>query len=146
MTRAHSIAMHDQLVKQAETVGLTYNVGSAVLTNTFDAHRLIHWAGTQGKMEEMTERLFKAYFTESRHIGDHPTLGALAGEAGLDQEEASGILGGDAYSTEVREDEQEARSIGVNSVPFFVINRKYAVSGAQPANVILNALNKAWND
>ncbi len=97
-------------------------------------------------MHEMAERLFKAYFTDSRHIGDHETLVALASEIGLDPNEAAGMLAGDKYTKEVRADEQEARRLGIRGVPFFVINRKYAVSGAQPSEVFLDALQKAWNE
>ncbi len=116
------------------------------MTNTFDAHRLSHFADRYGKMGEMTERLLKAYFTESKHIGDHETLASLAAEVGLDKSEAAKMLAGDDYSKEVRADEQEAGKLGIRGVPFFVINRKYAISGAQSSEVFLEALQKAWDE
>jgi predicted DsbA family dithiol-disulfide isomerase len=139
-------ATNDNIVEQAQALGLTYHFDTMILTNTFDAHRLTHFADRYGKMNEMAERLFKAYFTDSLHIGDHEALASLAAEVGLDQEEAAQMLAGHDYTKEVRDDEQEAGRLGVRGVPFFVINRKYAISGAQPSEVFLEALQKAWDE
>lgn len=138
--------MNANVGKQAQGVGLTYNFDTMIPTNTFDAHRLMHFAKSKGKLVEMTERLFRAYFTEGKNIGDHDTLVGLAEEIGLDKNEASGILSSDTYTSDVRSDEQEAQSLGIQGVPFFVINRKYAVSGAQPTEIFLNALTKAQSE
>ncbi|MBB2482493.1 DsbA family oxidoreductase [Bacillus sp. APMAM] len=135
--------MNANVAQRAAEVGLTYHFDTMKPTNTFDAHRLTHFAAQHGKMTEMAERLFKAYFTESKHIGEHETLTALAAEVGLNPEKAREMLNSDEFSYEVRTDEQEAGSLGIQGVPFFVINRKYAVSGAQPIGVFLNALQKA---
>lgn len=146
MSRERAIAMNDDVTGQAGALGLMYHLDTLILTNTFDAHRLTHFASRHGKMHEMAERLFQAYFTDSKHIGDHETLAALAAEVGLDENEAAKMLAGDEYSKEVRADEQEGASIGIRGVPFFVINRKYAISGAQPSEVFLEALQKAWDE
>jgi predicted DsbA family dithiol-disulfide isomerase len=145
-TREQAKAMNENVGAQAKDIGLTYHFDTMVVTNTFDAHRLSHFAARHGKMGELTERLLKAYFTESKHIGDHATLAALAGEAGLDQNEAAAMLAGDEFTNDVRADQQEAIRLGVRGVPFFVINRKYAISGAQPSEVFLEALQKAWEE
>jgi predicted DsbA family dithiol-disulfide isomerase len=146
MSREKAKAMNDDLTGQATAVGLTYHFDTMILTNTFDAHRLAHFAAGAGKMHEMTERLLKAYFTESKHIGDHETLANLAAEVGLNKDEAAQILAGEGFTSEVRADEQKAVSLGIRGVPFFVIDSKYAVSGAQPTEVFLEALQKAWSD
>lgn len=138
--------MNANVVAQAESVGLTYHMDTIVLTNTFDAHRLAHFADTRGKMHEMTERLLKAYFTDSLHLGDHAVLASLAEEVGLDKAEAERILAGDTYASEVRADEQEGAELGITGVPFFVIDRKYGISGAQPLEVFVQALEKAYGE
>ncbi|XEC92928.1 DsbA family oxidoreductase [Paenibacillus tarimensis] len=144
ISRERAIAMHEGVTEQAQAVGLTYRFDTAIPTNTFDAHRLMHYADQHGKMREMTERLLKAYFTESKHIGDHETLAGLAAEVGLDKNGASNMLAGNDCSEEVRADEQEAGKLGIRGVPHFVINRKYAITGAQPSEVFLQALQRAW--
>jgi predicted DsbA family dithiol-disulfide isomerase len=146
MTLERAKAMNEDVAGQAQSVGLTFNFDTMILTNTFDAHRLAHFAARYGKMHEMTGSLLKAYFTDSKHIGDHEVLAVLAAEVGLDKAEAAKILAGDEYTKEVRADEQEAGRLGVRGVPFFVINRKFAISGAQPSEVFLEALQKAWDE
>ncbi|MDB5085643.1 MAG: hypothetical protein JWN30_2529 [Bacilli bacterium] len=135
--------MNDQMTERAQTVGLTYHFDTLKPTNTFDAHRLTQLASKHGKMYEMAERLFKAYFTESKHLGDHETLVDLAAEVGLPKEEVLQMLTSTEYTDSVRLDEQEAQSLSIQGVPFFVIDRKYAVSGAQPVEVFLDALQQA---
>ncbi|MCR8634764.1 DsbA family oxidoreductase [Paenibacillus radicis (ex Xue et al. 2023)] len=146
MSREQAISMNGDVARQASAVGLTFNFDSMILTNTFDAHRLIHYAAQHGKMHEMTERLLHAYFTESKHVGDHEVLADLAAEIGLDRNEASKALAGQDFAKEVRADEQEAATLGIRGVPYFVINRKYAISGAQSSEVFLGALQKAWDE
>jgi predicted DsbA family dithiol-disulfide isomerase len=146
MTRERAKAMNADVTRQAQTLGLTYNMDTMILTNTFDAHRLTHFAARYGLMREMTELLFKAYFTDAKHVGDHATLIALAAEVGLDAKEAAKVLASDQYTKEVHADQQEAVRLGIRGVPFFVINSKYAVSGAQPSEAFLDALQKAWDE
>jgi len=146
ISREQAIANTNHVTRLAKEVGLDYDLEHAIQTNTFDAHRLAHYAATRGKQEAMTERLLKAHFTETLHIGNHETLADLAAEVGLDREEVLRVLAEGRYAAEVRADEQEAGRLGIRGVPFFVFNRKYAVSGAQPSEVFLNALEKTWAD
>ena len=137
-------AMNLQLTEQAKEVGLTYYLDKIKATNTLNAHRLIHFAKQFGKENEMVERLFKAYFTEVRHVGEMKTLIELATEIGLDQQKVQSMLNSNEYEADVRAQEQDAQQIGVTGVPFYVINRKYAISGAQPSDVFLEVMEKVW--
>ncbi|WP_138494627.1 DsbA family oxidoreductase [Paenibacillus pinistramenti] len=138
--------MNDQMTANARTAGLEYKMDTMVPTNSFDALRLTHWAASKGKMLEMSERLFRAVFSESGHIGDRTVLAGLAAEIGLPREEAAAVLESSAYGAEVRADEEEAGRLGITGVPFFVFDRKFAVSGAQPEEVFIQALQKAWEE
>ncbi|WP_110113125.1 DsbA family oxidoreductase [Bacillus sp. CGMCC 1.16541] len=138
--------MSESVGAQATSVGLDFKFDTVVPTNTLDAHRLAKFSETKGKEKETTERLLRAYFTESKHIGDRETLADLAVEAGLNRNEVLDLLNSDAFTEEVRVDESEAQAIGVQGVPFFVVNRKYAISGAQPADVFAGALQKVWEE
>ncbi len=139
---AQAQANLDNMTQMAKEAGLEYHFDTLILTNTFDAHRVTMFAKKHGLMKEMTERLLRAYFTESKHIGDHETLAALASEVGLDREAAARMLASDAFADEVRSDQQTARRYGVTGVPFFLINQKYALTGAQPTEVFVQALQK----
>jgi predicted DsbA family dithiol-disulfide isomerase len=118
----------------------------AIPTNSLDAHRLIHFAAQHGLQDETKERLLKAYFTEGKHIGKPETLIQLATEIGLDADEARKMLASDDFKEEVRKDEKEAQQLGIRGVPFFVLNRKYGISGAQPSEVLLQALQQTWEE
>ncbi|GKU23241.1 DsbA family oxidoreductase [Clostridium folliculivorans] len=135
-------ASNDQLIAQAKTLGLEYNFDTLIPTNTFDAHRLSHYGKAEGKMNELSERILKAYFTDSLDLSDHQVLSKLAGEVGLDSEKALEILSTDKYALEVREDEERASALRISGVPFFVFNNKYAVSGAQSSDLFLDVLEK----
>ena len=137
---------NDNIIKQAKDLGLEYNFDTLVVTNSFDAHRMIHFADKYGKMQEMTEALFKAYFTESKNVSDFNTLADIASSIGLDKDEAISVLNGNDYKDSVRKDEDMSRSYGISSVPFFIFNDKFSVSGAQPTEIFLMALNKAMED
>ncbi|WP_243299481.1 DsbA family oxidoreductase [Bacillus litorisediminis] len=139
-------AMNQNVSEMAQTVGLTYNLDMAIPTNTFTAHRLAQYAKSQGKEKEMVELLFKAYFTEGKHLSDHDTLVQLASEAGLDEQGVKAVLEGNDFSNEVHSNEMEAQQLGVTGVPFFVINRKYGISGAQPLEVFVETLEKVWQE
>ncbi|GAA0356410.1 DsbA family oxidoreductase [Bacillus horti] len=139
-------AMNQNVAKQAEEVGLTYHFDTMELTNSFDAHRLTHFAAHHGKSGEIAEKLFHAVFTASKNIGQHNVLIELATEAGLDLEETTKMLQGDHHTLEVHADEQEAKELGIRGVPYFVIDRKYAISGAQSSDVFLDTLQKAWGE
>lgn len=145
-SRDNAMAMNASVGEQAKSVGLTYRFDAMKPTNTFDAHRLALFAGRFGKGAEMTERLLRAYFTEGAHIGDTDTLVGLAAEIGLDREAVSAMLAKDEGQAEVRADEREASALGVRGVPFFVINRKYGISGAQSSQLFADTLDKAWSE
>ena len=136
--------MNKQVEASAKAVGLTFNNDTAKYTNTFDAHRLFHYAKAVGKGNELDERLKKAYFTDSLLISDFDTLVTLADEVGISKEEAHSVLESDRYSDEVKAEINEAGQIGVRGVPFFVFDRKYAVSGAQPEDVFTKTLETVW--
>lgn len=129
---------------RAASVGLDFRFHIAQSGNTVDAHRLLHLARATGQQDELKDRLFTAYFTEGEAIGDPDTLARLAKEAGLDPVEVADVLATDRYLDEVRADEAEARALQVTGVPFFVIDRRYAVAGAQPTEVLVGALREAW--
>lgn len=142
MTIDQAKANTQNVVQMAKEVGLDYQMDTLILTNTFDAHRLTMYAKTKGLMKEMTDRILRAYFTESMHIGDHETLTELAVEVGLDRDEVKNMLSSEAMSDVVREEEQLARQYRVTGVPFFLINKKYALTGAQPTETFVQALKK----
>jgi predicted DsbA family dithiol-disulfide isomerase len=137
-------ASHARLTELAAAEGLEYRFDIARPGNTFDAHRLIHLAAERGRQGEMKERLMRGYFTEGEPIGDRDALARMAADVGLSEDEARTALAGGRYSAEVREDERLAHQIGIRGVPFFVLDRRFGVSGAQPAEVLLQALDHAW--
>ena len=137
-------ASQARLTGLAAEEGLEYHLDRTRGGNSFDAHRLIQLGAERGVQDAVEERLMRAYFTETESIGDHETLVRLASEAGLDAAEARAVLASDDYADAVREDEELARRIGINGVPFFVFGRRYGVSGAQTAEVLLEALDKSW--
>lgn len=136
----------DMFQTQAKTVGLTYNYDTIKMTNSFDAHRLAKWSNQFGKEYELTGRLMKAYFTDGLNIANVDTLAKLAGEVGLDEQEAKKVLKTDQYADQVRGEISEGRQIGVQGVPFFVLNRKYGISGAQPVEYFTQVLDKLWEE
>ncbi|MCM3691043.1 DsbA family oxidoreductase [Neobacillus niacini] len=142
MSIAQAKANTERVVQMAKEVGLDYQMNTLILTNTFDAHRLTMYAKHKGLMKEMTERILQAYFTESKHIGDHETLTELAVEVGLNRESVAKMLASDEMTDVVRADEQTAKQYGVTGVPFFLINKKYALTGAQPTDTFVQALKK----
>ncbi|WP_099224606.1 DsbA family oxidoreductase [Listeria costaricensis] len=136
-------AMNDQIGQMAELAGLHYDFDAIQATNTFTAHRLAQFAGTEGKKEALVERLFDAYFTKGAFLNDEETLVELAAEVGLDEEKAREVVRSDEYLAPVRIDETKAMELGINSVPFFLIDNKYALSGAQPVESFAAVLEKA---
>lgn len=145
MTREQAKQRVESVVQRAATVGLTYHFDRVIVGHSFDAHRLLQYAKSKGKGDGMKERLFKAYFTEGRHLADRATLVALATEVGLDAKEVDALLSTAAFTEAVRADEAEATGLGISGVPFFVFDRRLAVSGAQAAEVFLQALQQAWD-
>lgn len=136
--------MNTHVTNMAKEVGLHYDFDKAIVANSFDAHRLIQLAKKHGKGDEAEEQLFKAYFTEGKNTDDHSTLIEIGISIGLNEIEVKQVLASDQFADDVRKDIIEAQQIGVRGVPFFVVDRKYGVSGAQPTEVFLETLTKAW--
>jgi protein disulfide-isomerase len=140
-----SKAMHENVVRMAKTVGLEYNFDRAVIANSFDAHRLIQFAKSKGLGDEIEETLFAAYFTNGLDMSDLDTLAEIGSSIGLSPVELETILHSEDFSSEVQNDIIEAQKYGVRGVPYFVLDDKYAISGAQPSSVFLEALEKTFN-
>jgi predicted DsbA family dithiol-disulfide isomerase len=137
---------NEYVTKMAKEVGLHYNMDQAVVANSFDAHRLVQFAKANGKGDAMEEQLFNAYFTEGKNIADHDILVQLAATIGLDAETTKKVLDTKEYADAVEQDIYEAQQISVRGVPFFVLNDRYAVSGAQATETFLGALSTAWGE
>jgi predicted DsbA family dithiol-disulfide isomerase len=146
MTVAQAEDAQQQMEQRAAQDGLTFRMDGLRSGNTRDAHRLVQLAGHRGRQAELMERLHRAYFTEQISIFEQASLTGLAVDIGLDHDEVSAVLAGDAYDDAVEADESMARSLGATGVPFFVIDRRYGISGAQPAQTIAEALDRAWTD
>jgi predicted DsbA family dithiol-disulfide isomerase len=138
-------AMSARLKGVAAEEGLAFDFDRIQSGNTLDAHRLLHLAKDRGLQEQLEERLMHAYLCEGEAIGEPETLQRLAADAGLDADEAQALLSTDQFASEVRADQQEANQLGVDGVPFFKIGR-YGAAGAQPAELLLKILDKAWSE
>lgn len=137
---AQAKQMTISVAEHAKAFDLHYDVENMVHANTFSAHRLVKWAGTQGGEQQLIELLMHHYFEKAHNISNAETLLAIVEKAGLDREKAVAVLESDQFQNEVEQDIQEARQIGVQGVPFFVVNGKYAISGAQPLEAFIEAL------
>jgi predicted DsbA family dithiol-disulfide isomerase len=134
-------ANREQIRRRGEEVGFVFGEGKrSRIYNTFDAHRLLHWAEEEGRQRELKHALFEAYFTRGESPGDHAVLLAAAESVGLDRDRAAAILGSDAYAAEVRERERMYLDAGIHSVPAVIINDRHLISGGQPAQVFAQAL------
>jgi protein disulfide-isomerase len=136
--------MHQNLVQYAKSVGLEYNFDKALVTNSLKGHLLIQFAKTKGLGEKAEERLFYAYFTQGKNLSDVATLIELGKEIGLTEVDVNEALSNSLYAQKVLTDAKEAQMLGARGVPFFVVNRKYGIAGAQHPNDILNTLEKAF--
>jgi predicted DsbA family dithiol-disulfide isomerase len=143
VSHAEAVAMNERMTETAAGVGLQFRLDKAISGNTLDAHRVIHLAASQGLQAEADERIKESYFAEGRPISDRESLIELAASVGLDADETRAMLESDRFLDEVREDEQTAAAFGINGVPFFVFDRRLGVSGAQPPEVLLGALQEA---
>jgi len=133
-----------QMEQRAAQAGLTFRMEDMRSGNTRDAHRLLQLARARGRQAELAERLHRAYFTDQASIFDHSALAGFAADVGLDRDEALAVLASGEYGEAVEADEEVARSFGVSGVPFFVIDRRYGISGAQPAETIAAVLERVW--
>ncbi|MEC3981467.1 DsbA family oxidoreductase [Amycolatopsis sp. H20-H5] len=144
MTLAEADAAEAQMEQRAAEDGLEYHLAEVRMGNTVDGHRLVHLAAAHGLADAMVERLYRAHFTERRSVFDHDSLVELAAEAGLDPDEARGVLASDAYEADVETDGRQAGELGATGVPFFVVDSRYGISGAQPAELFAETLTRAW--
>ena len=139
-------AMTGRVAELGREEGLDLDFDAALTVNTLDAHRVLHLAADLGLGDAAKERLLRAHFTEGADLSDPDTLVALLSEIGVDPDRVRSVLAGDEYAKAVRDDIQQARILGATGVPFFVIDRKYGISGAQPAEAFLHALRTAYAD
>ena len=146
LTEARVDALDAQMTETAAAEGLHYRLEGTVTGNTLDAHQLVHLARAHGQQDAMIERLYRAYFSEGRSVFEAGSLVELAGEVGLDRETARTSLREGRYVAAVREDIEMARRIGISGVPFFVIDGRYGISGAQPPATFLEAFATATSD
>ena len=145
-TPVQAQAMIDRMVDTAAVDGLALRFDVIRPGNTFDAHRLLHLAHDRGVQDALKERFLRAYLTEGQALGEPEVLAPLAREVGLDDREVADLLAGDRHAAEVRQDEALARELGISGVPFFVLAGRLGVSGAQPVDVLLAALDRAWRE
>jgi predicted DsbA family dithiol-disulfide isomerase len=138
-------AMHDRMTQTAAADGLDFRFDRVRGGNTFDAHRLVHLASAHGMQDAMKERLMRGYLTEGELMSDHASLTRLAIEVGLPEEEVRETLATGRFTDEVRDDERTAGSLGITAVPFFVIDRAFGCSGAQPPELLGELLRRAWD-
>jgi predicted DsbA family dithiol-disulfide isomerase len=144
MSRAQALAANARLTDMAAAEGLEFHLDTALGGNTFDAHRLLHLAAERGIQDAVKERFMRGYFTENEPVGDPETLTRLAVDAGLDETDVKTVLTSGQYATDVIADEQQAAAYGISGVPFFVVDGRYGVSGAQSPDVLLQTLRTAY--
>jgi predicted DsbA family dithiol-disulfide isomerase len=140
------VEMNTRMTKTAAAEGLEFHLDGTMTGNTFDAHRLVHLGHAHGLQDAVIERLYRAYFTEQRTLFARDSLLDLAGDAGLDRDEAAATLDGNRFEESVKADIDTARQLGVNGVPYFVINNRYGISGAQSSEIFLDVLQRAAAD
>lgn len=139
-----ALQMFGHAIAMGKEVGIDFNFEDSVVANSLNGHRLIKYANGIGLASEMKEALLKAHFILGKNIDDIDFLLELAESKGLDREETQKMLVSDDFTYEVRQDGMEARNLGINGVPFFVVDNKYGISGAQPTETFLEALEQAW--
>jgi predicted DsbA family dithiol-disulfide isomerase len=140
------VEMDARMTQTAAAEGLTFNLEGTMTGNTFDAHQLVHLAHTHGLQDGVVERLFRAYFTEQQSLFDQQTLVNLGADAGLNRDEAAATLHDNRYANAVDTDIEMAHRLGVSGVPFYVINDRYAISGAQAPETFLDVLQRVAAD
>ena len=138
--------MNRHVTEMAAEAGLDFNFDDAVVANSFNAHRFTHFAKSRDKGNEAEEALFRAYFTNGKNTDDIDTLAELGADIGLDKEDLRSALESDKFANAVQQDILAARNMGIQGVPFFLFDRKYAISGARESEVFTRALEKSWNE
>jgi predicted DsbA family dithiol-disulfide isomerase len=144
-SREQALAMQQRMSGVGAADGIEFRQDIARGGNTFDAHRLLHLAAAHDRQDALKERLLRAYHTEGQPIGDPDTLERLAVEVGLPADEVRELLAGERYAAEVRDDERTAASFGISGVPFFVVDRSLAASGAQSPEILGQLLSRGWS-
>ena len=138
-----AVQVYARVMEAAERAGVTINLDRIDRQpNTLDAHRLIHWAGIEGRQSLVKDALLRAYFRDGRDIGDHATLAAIAGEAGMDAGAVARLLSGDADRDDIAARDADARARGVRAVPTFLVDGRYVLEGAQPTDLWLKAIDE----
>lgn len=145
-TLDHAKQLNQQVTEMAAEVGLTYDFDKAIVANSFNAHRFAHLAKQNSLGDEAEEALFKAYFTEGKNIADHDTLTEIGVALGLDKTAIKETLTTDKYAADVHQDIAQAQQLGIRGVPFFVMDNKYGVSGAQAVPAFLQTLEKSYSE
>jgi predicted DsbA family dithiol-disulfide isomerase len=140
---AEALAMDDHVGSMARAEGLGFDSERPV-GNTFDIHRVLHLGLDRGVQQQLLSAVNEAYFAQARDVFDRDVLTEVAAHAGLDAAETGKVFDSDGYADEVRQDELQARQIGISGVPFFVFDMALGASGAQPAELLAGALNQAW--
>lgn len=138
--------MNENVKTMAKNAGLNYDMESIVPTNSFKAHKILHLAKEEGKQDEMKERLLAAYFIEGKDTGNAEVLAQLAADVGLNTKRTEEVLNSDEFEGEIKADILQARNFGISGVPFFVINRKYGISGAQPVEHFVQTIKKVQEE
>lgn len=138
--------MTEQVSKMGSIAGIHFNFDKAIITNTFSAHKLLHLAKKYDKANEMEEALFIAHFIDGKNVGDISILVDIAGSLGINTDEARKALTSEEFDHEVENDFSEAKNHGISGVPFFILNGKYAVSGAQPVEFFAGALQQTYDE
>ena len=143
MTREQALESQQRLARTAAGDGLELHLDRAHRANTFDAHRLVHLGASHGIADAVKERLMRAYHSDGESVGDHATLTRLGTDAGLEGDEVAELLAGERFAADVRADEQQAAALGIDAVPFFVVDRRFAARGAQAPEALLGLLRHA---
>lgn len=138
--------MIENMTQNAKNSGLDFHFEKAILANSHNAHRLLHFAKKHNLGDDLKEQLLKAYLTDGKNVNDFKTLSLIAEEVGLQKSQIEEVLHSDKFTEEVKMDIATAQEIGVQGVPFFVFDNKYAISGAQPEEVFLQTLNRVWEE
>ena len=146
MTAEQVKGMLDNVTQSAKQVGLEYNLDKSVIVNSLNAHKFIQFAKTKGLGDLAEEKLFHAFFTDAKNIADLDTLTQIGKDIGINEAEIKTAFTDEKYTAQVKHDIQEAQQIGVQGVPFFVLDRKYAVSGAQPPQAFTQSLEQAFSE
>ncbi len=146
VSKEEALGMFGHVISMGKDVGIDFNLETAIVANSFNAHRLTHLAKEEGKESEMVSAMFEAHFLKGENIDDNATLLKIADRVGLDNSRAQEVIDSDEFSDDVRYEERQASEIGIRGVPFFILDEKYSISGAQPTATFLRALKLSYGE